>query len=308
VIAELEKQGVDHEHLNYEWCQDHNKEFNLREISAWFIGDIADNKIKNILILGDRWETLQIAMIAKLHNINIYHIGGGEVSKGAYDDDFRRAISQLASYHFIVDDNCHERLYQQGIDSENIYVVGSPRLDNDKTNIKKINFPKKTALVIYHPTTKNDNTYQEITELLDSLRYFDMNYIMLYPNKDKGSDIIINEIEDFAMDERVRLQEKVTLDEYYDLINSVDIMIGNSSAGITETASYHLPTVNIGDRQKDRDCNDNVLHAKCEKHDIVKAITTAMTDGFIDYCNDIDNKFGDGKASEKIVKIVKGLL
>jgi UDP-hydrolysing UDP-N-acetyl-D-glucosamine 2-epimerase len=307
VMQEMDKQYVSYEHLDYEWCQDHDIEFVLRELSGWFTSDIADKNIKNIMIVGDRWETLQIALVAKLNGIKIFHIAGGEVSKGAYDDDFRRAISQMSDCHFVVNIKCEIRLVLQDVCS-NVHVTGSPRLDNDKSELKKINYPKTTALVIYHPTTKLDNTYQEITELLDSLRYFDMNYIILYPNKDKGSDIIINELEDFAMDERVRLEERLPLDEYYNVLNSVDVMIGNSSAGIKETASYNLPTVNIGDRQLERDCNDNVIHCPCEKHEITKAIDTALSDTFKDKCNKVVNKFGDGKASERIVNIVKEIL
>jgi UDP-hydrolysing UDP-N-acetyl-D-glucosamine 2-epimerase len=307
VMDEMEKQGVSYDHLDYEWVQAQPIEQSLLELSRWFYAEIIDMGIKNIFILGDRWETLQIALIAKLSNINIFHQGGGEVSNGSYDNYFRRAISQMSDYHFVIDQKCLQRLHDQGIHYR-VYNCGSPRLDNDKSKLKKINYIKKTGLVIYHPTTMEDNTYQEITELIDSLRYFDMDYIILHPNNDKGSDIIVEEIREFALNDNVRIEESVSLEDFHNILNSVDVMIGNSSAGVIETASYNLPTVNIGLRQLDRDCNDNVIHCRCEKHEIIKAIDTALSDTFKEKCNEVVNKFGDGHASEKIVNFVKEIL
>lgn len=308
IIDELQKQNIDHEYIDYSYIQ---KESNITsamvKLIRKFKSDIKEKQIKHLFIMGDRWETFLISMIANMRSIVTYHQGGGEVTKGAYDEKFRKSISQLADYHFVISKTCRWNLGDQGI-FENVFVCGSPRLDNDKSELNKIKFKKKTGLVIYHPTTKNNNAYEEITEVIDSLRYFDMNYIILYPNLDKESHVIINEIEEFSLNENVKLKRHYPLEKFHDILNSVDVLIGNSSAGILEAASYYLPVVNIGDRQLDRECNNNVIHVPCDKHEIIKGIDSALTDWYKGYCQGVYNKFGDGNSSVEIVDILKGFL
>jgi len=306
IIQECDNQKLDYQLLDYKSIQKMTFKKAKNFIIDQFEKDVKYFKIKNIFILGDRWETLFIASLARLNNLIIFHQGGGEISYGSYDDDCRRAISQLSDYHFVINDRCKERLMEQGI-KDNIYICGTPRLDNKK-RIKRLCFKKKTALVIYHPTTKNEKVIIEINEVLDALRYFDMNYIILYPNLDKNSNLIIHELKKFAFDDRVKLLKNLKLENYYEILNSIDLMIGNSSAGIIETASYCLPTVNVGDRQKGRDCNDNVIHCNCKTLDIVESIKRADSKDFKEHCKLIKNKFGDGQASKKIVEISRSVL
>ncbi len=307
VLKEALKQELNHEFLDYRFLQDHkNIDIAFFYVMEKFMLDLKKKKIKNIFLLGDRWETLLIAMIAKVNNVTIFHQGGGEISTGSYDDNIRHAISNLADYHFVINQKCKIELNNQGI-TDNIFMCGSPRLDFDFDNIKQKKFKKKTALVIYHPTTKNNNAYNEITIVIDSLRYFDMNYIIIYPNLDKESEIIIKELKEFAFDDRVKLKKSFKLNIYLELLKSVDVMIGNSSSGIIETASFGLPTVNIGDRQNNRDCNNNVIHVKCDKHEIIQGIQKALTSEFKEICKNVKNKF-KANSSYKMLSEMKRII
>jgi len=283
----------------------------ISRIGSWF----NSNKIDYVLVLGDRWEILQVAIAAKLYDIPIIHLGGGEVSEGSYDNDFRACISQLSKYHFVVTENCKRNLAKLNI-TDNVYVVGSPRLDcvdrveynHDILDKYSFDKNKKIGLVIYHPETKNLDSIEESAYIFfGSLMAVDMQHLIIYPNHDNGSEIII-EIINRLKGDNIVVVETLKHSDYLSFLNVVDVMIGNSSAGIMETASYRLPTVNVGDRQKGRECNVNVVHVGCERNDIIVAVEDALSTTCKNICAGVKNKFGDGRASEKIVEIIRSEL
>lgn len=291
IIEQMHIQGVKFEVLKYNFDKRNKNESIIRAIKKFKI-DMEILGIENIFIMGNGWEVFVIAMIASINNITIFHQGGGEGLQNG------KPISQLADYHFVIDHRCLLRLSNYNI-IENVYICGSPRLDNDKSKLKKLKL-KKTGLVIYNPIA------DEVSEVIDSLRYFDMNYIILFPELSKESEIVIDEIEDFALNDNVILKKVVSCEKYHNILNSIDVLICNNDS-VIESCNYNLPTVNICD-DIGRDYNDNVINVKCDKHEIVKAIDYALSTDFKEICDSLSNMFGDGTASEYIVSEIKEIL
>ena len=281
--------------------------FCVREIGAYF----ADSQADYVMILGDRFEILMVCACAKLFNIPIIHLGGGEVSEGSYDKDFRDCISRLASVHFTISDKCSDRLKAKGI-TENVYSVGSPRMDYigkfeyNPLILKYYGFDisRRTALVIYHPETNEiKNVEVKAKKFFDTLLDIDLNYIIIYPNHDSGSEHIYSIIDNIQGD-NIRKFKTLHLEDWLSVMNVVDLFIGNSSAGIMETPTFKLPCVNVGNRQQGRDRSGNVVD--CDYNGVKVASSFAISlkhSGIMTY-----NTFGDGKVSERIVKIIRGEL
>tara|TARA_B100000315_G_scaffold219681_1_gene221762 strand:+ start:158 stop:1315 length:1158 start_codon:yes stop_codon:yes gene_type:complete len=275
------------------------------------------NAVDFILLLGDRFEILAVALAALPHNIPIGHLGGGEISEGVIDDSIRHCLTKLSHLHFPITDECANRIKQMGEEDWRIKVVGSPRLDfienvefKSKEKISEelgIDFNGKVALVIYHPVTLEfKDTKIHIDNLLRALEIIDIETIILYPNIDTYSDIIINMIESYAESKsRIKLFKPLGLIGYLSLLNTVDLMIGNSSSAIVECPLFELPAVNIGTRQKGRDRIHNIIDVGYSTEEIVKGIRKGLyNEEFIGSLKGIKNPYGDGKASKKIVEIL----
>ena len=260
-----------------------------------------------IFVLGDRWETLQVSIAATLNNIPIIHQGGGEKSEGAYDDYFRDCISKLSKYHFVIHENCKKRLHKLGI-YDNIYVTGSPRMDykyklkQDKDILNRFGLDqtKKAALVIYHPETKSKKNEENTKKFFQTLDQMDMQYVIIYPNYDKGSQIIFDEINKFR-DQGTVKYTSLPLEDYLSVLSTVDIMIGNSSAGLLETPTFNLPCVNVGDRQKGRDRSHNVIDATYDN--IEEKVRLGLSVNYRESMCCLE--FGDGSVSKDIVRIIR---
>ena len=285
---------------------------NIFEYSSYLmleLGLLFQDDFDAVIVLGDRWEILQVCIAATYHNIPVIHLGGGEVSKGSYDNDFRDCISRLSSYHFVVTENCKKNLNKIGI-TDNIYVAGSPRMDYkysvevDKDILTKygLDKTKKTAIVIYHPETKDMKNIKKHAKIFfRELSKIDLQYIIISPNFDIESQSIVSEIQRFKK-EGVYKSHCLPLDEYLSAMSCVDLMIGNSSAGIMETPTFRIPFVNVGNRQEGRERSGNVID--CGYHNIKESIDIALR-----HRRKLKYKeFGDGRASERIVEIIRSEL
>ena len=271
---------------------------------------IKENNPDYILVLGDRWEILQTVIVGTIHQVPIIHLGGGETSIGSYDDDFRDCISRMSKYHFVVTEKCKKNLNKIGI-YDNIYVVGSPRMDYlyhiriNKDIIKDIGLdPKKDiGLVVYHPETKSKDMNEKTDMFFDALSNFDMQYIIINPNNDTGSDYIKKKIKSFR-NKGVKKYDSVCLEDWVSLLDGVDVMIGNSSAGIMETPTFKLPFVNVGDRQKGRERSGNVIDADYENMET--CLELSLMDDY--KAGLFFDPFGDGVVSDRIVRILEEMI
>jgi GDP/UDP-N,N'-diacetylbacillosamine 2-epimerase (hydrolysing) len=288
----------------------------IKNFSEYF----KDDKPDMLVLLGDRHEILAVALASLPYNIPIAHLGGGEVSEGAIDDSIRHALTKLSHLHFAITEKCAERIIKMGEEPWRVHAAGSPRLDfttrmkyKSKEELGEklgIDFSGKTALVIFHPSTLENKSAEEQTdELIKALASVDCYKIIFYPNIDVNSDVIISKLEDFCKERHdAKLFLPLEMEDYLSLLNSVDILIGNSSAGIVEAPSFRLPVVNVGNRQKGRDCMSNVIHAGNDSMEIAEAISKGLNDkDFIASLSEMKNIYGDGRASEKIADIISSV-
>src|SRR3989338_2613949 len=254
------------------------------------------------------------AVAAAHMNIPVGHIQGGEVS-GSIDESLRHATSKFAHFHFPANKDAADRLRRMGEDPKNIFTVGCPSLDalfNAKKIPKKelekqlgFNLGRKFIIIIQHTvTTEVEEVPEQIRQTLSAVKELVIPALLLYPNNDAGALAIIKEIEKT----NIKRLRTVSLDVYANLLSYASALVGNSSSGIHETASFHAPTVNIGTRQQGRLRPNNVIDAPNDKDKIKAAIKKALYDKkFLEKVRKCENPYGDGHSAERIVKVLKEL-
>jgi len=271
-----------------------------------------------LLILGDRYETFIAATCAMMMNVPIAHMNGGESTEGAIDEQIRHAITKMAHIHFPGAEYYKERIIKMGEEAWRVFNVGQAGVENikrlevySKPAIEKqlnIELNKRIFLITYHPVTlESENVEIQIDNLLNSLREFDAKFIFTYPNADFGSKIVIDKINEFVKEiKNAYVFSNLGQKKYLSLLNYADVMIGNSSSGIIESPIFRLPVVNIGNRQKGRLRNKNIIDTGYTKREIVDAINKSLFDEkFKRGLNEIESIYGDGTTSIKITKVLK---
>ncbi|QCH26955.1 UDP-N-acetylglucosamine 2-epimerase [Clostridium tyrobutyricum] len=273
-----------------------------------------------MLILGDRYEIFIAATCAMIMNIPIAHMNGGESTEGLVDEQIRHAITKMSHIHFPGAEYYRKRIIKMGEESWRVFNVGQAGIENvkrlkllnkeqleEKLNIK---LDKKIFIITYHPVTLDvENIGQQVDNLLEAVKRFDAIYIFTYPNADFGSEIIINKIKKFVKENSnanifYNLGQKI----YLSLLKYADVMIGNSSSGIIESPIFKLPVVNIGDRQKGRLRNNNIIDTRYTHDSIYNGIYKALFNKeFKNKLKDLQNIYGDGLTSEKIVDVIKNI-
>lgn len=272
-----------------------------------------------VLVLGDRYELLGFCMAAVLCRIPIIHIHGGELTQGALDDKIRHAVTKMASIHFPSIDRYARRIIQMGEDPARVYPVGALGIDSimctklpDKAELFRelgIHSSLPVAVVTYHPVTGShmEAAKEEITNVLEALLAAGLFAVITMPNADAGGDIITKEILKYTAryGERMIFHKSLGRRRYLGLMKHADLMAGNSSGGILESASFRLPAVNIGSRQKGRMAPENVIHCPCEKSSIEAALRQGLSRTFRDSLQNCKNPYGDGKAAQRILSVIR---
>jgi UDP-N-acetylglucosamine 2-epimerase (hydrolysing) len=238
-----------------------------------------------IVVHGDRLEALAGAIVGAFNNILVAHIEGGEVS-GTVDELIRHAISKLSHAHFVSNEGAQRRLIQMGEKSESVFVIGSPDVDvmmsdnlPDLKDVKahyEIEFDQYAVLLFHPVTTETHLLASHAAELVDAAIESELNYVVIFPNNDMGSSIIIDHYQKFKDNERFRVFPSIRFEKFLVLLKNASFILGNSSAGIREAPYYGLPTINIGTRQNNRAASDSkIFNCVCEKNEILAAIKTA---------------------------------
>jgi UDP-N-acetylglucosamine 2-epimerase (non-hydrolysing)/GDP/UDP-N,N'-diacetylbacillosamine 2-epimerase (hydrolysing) len=268
-----------------------------------------------LLLIADRYEMLAPAAVALALRIPIAHIEGGEVSEGAIDDAVRNALTKLSHIHFTSTPAARERVIALGEEEWRVHRAGAPSLDHlrrqallSRDEIEKrlqLNLQTPTILVAYHPLTIARDTLQEVDALFTALGDLSEQILFCYPNADAGSRALIERTRSFiASRGRGKVFTNLDTVTYLSLLRQVDLLVGNSSSGIMESASFSLPTVNVGLRQQGRERPRNVLDADADPHSILRAIGRARTNEFRESLSGMINPYGDGFASETIVRVL----
>jgi UDP-N-acetylglucosamine 2-epimerase (hydrolysing) len=268
-------------------------------------------KIKPELVIvhGDRIEPLACAVVCCLNNIKVAHVEGGELS-GTVDEIFRHSLSKLSNIHFVTNLRAKKRLIQMGELSNCIFVTGSPDVDlilsknlpllEDAKKRYSINFDS-FVIAIFHPvTTDIKNLRFNINNFIKTLQFSKKKIILIYPNNDLGSDVIIKEYNKIK-DKNFKIFPSLRFEYYLTLLKNCEFIIGNSSSGITEAPYYGVPTINIGDRQKNRAKLKSIINCTYKSNAILKCIKK--------FSNKKRFKksyfFGVGNSKKKILEILK---
>lgn len=271
-----------------------------------------------IIILGDRFEILSIAIACLFLKIPVCHIHGGEITEGAFDNSIRNAITKLSHIHFTATTEFRRRVIQLGEKPENVHAVGGLGVDNlysckyiKKQKLEKIlniRFLKKNLLINFHPTTLEDLTPKEqILRLLRVLKQLkEIRLIFTLPNCDPGGQIMINEIKKFVKHNKnsiflSSLGQRV----FFSCLIYVDGVIGNSSSGILEVPYFKKPTINIGDRQKGRPIAKSVINCSYNSNSIKKALKVMYSKKFQSSLKNLKGTYGRSGASVKISRILE---
>lgn len=268
-----------------------------------------------LLVIADRYEMLAPACVALALRIPVAHIEGGEISEGAIDDRVRNALTMMAHIHFTSTHLARARVIAMGEEEWRVHRAGAPSLDHlrhshllSKDQLEdrlQISLSQPTLLVAYHPVTIFRETTREANALFEALQSVSDQILFCYPNADAGSRMLIERTTEF-LSRRANGRIFTNLDAvtYWSLLRNVSALIGNSSSGIMETASFALPTVNIGMRQQGRERPKNVLDAPADSTAILSAIHAARSDSFRHSLRGMTNPYGDGHAAETIVRVL----
>lgn len=268
-----------------------------------------------LLLIADRYEMLAPASVALSLRIPIAHIEGGEISEGAIDDAVRNALTKMSHIHFTSTVAARERVIAMGEEPWRVHRAGAPSLDHlsrsrlltrEEVEARcSIDLSTPPLLVAYHPVTLEQETTAESAALFTALEQLSGPIVFCYPNADAGSRLLIARTREF-ISSRPESRLFVNLDAvtYWSLLRCVDVMVGNSSSGIMETASFALPTVNVGIRQKGRERARNVLDAPSEAAAVLACIAQARSPEFRRSLTGMSNPYGDGHAAERIVDVL----
>ena len=270
-----------------------------------------------LLVLGDRFE-MHAAVVASLpFKIPVAHLYGGGSTEGAIDEPIRHSITKMSHLHFVSTELNARRVIQMGEDPWRVVVSGAASLDNlgrlpllSRQELRErygLHLAGPTLLVTYHPVTlEYEQTEMQITELLAALEDADFSVIFTYPNADTQGRLIIEMVHGYtARHKRSQVVVNLGTQAYFSLMSHVSAMVGNSSSGITEAASFKLPVVNIGTRQQGRVREKNVIDVGYSRAQVLAGIEKAVSPQFQASLEDLVNPYGDGHAAERILDKLK---
>lgn len=266
-----------------------------------------------LLLLGDRGEMLAGAIAALHLGINTVHIHGGERS-GTVDEPIRHAISKLSTFHFVATQISADRLTKMGESSDSVFVTGAPGIDDMKGHVSPqkrklfegstLDPETKTALFVFHPVVgEEDELSQQTTVIIDACLSQGLQLVIGLPNSDSGGNLIRDAIHNHSEADSFLVFQHFDRYTYLSWLHHADFIIGNSSSGIIEAASFNTPTINVGSRQMLRERNDSVLDVNPVFDELVDAINGVISSPR----PDVSNIYGDGTAGERIVELMENI-
>ena len=265
-----------------------------------------------VMLLGDRYEILAVAVAAGNTGTPVFHLCGGDTTEGAVDEWIRHSVTKISYLHFVTNAESRKRVIQLGEDPSRVFNYGSTSIDNILTiaNIGKEEALQsiglknsKYALCTYHPVTmERGSAVRQAEQLLNAIRAFpEIEFIVTKANADQ-SGAEINRLLDRAEKEIENLHVFVSLGSrlYLSLMRFSEFVIGNSSSGIIEAPALHVATVNIGNRQRGRLQSGSIINCRTNTNSIIEAIRTALSDEHKKTCREVVSPYGTGHAAEQI--------
>jgi len=242
---------------------------------------VKKNSPDMIIVHGDRIETLAGAIVGSFNNILVSHIEGGEIS-GTVDELIRHAVSKLSHIHFTANDEAKQRLVQLGEVKNSIFTIGSPdiqimtsvELPTIKEVLKHYEIPfRDFGVMIFHPiTTELDTLNDQINEVVSSLIDSNKNFIVIYPNNDNGTEIILEKIHELENNKKFMIFPSIRFLYFLTILKNAQFILGNSSAAVREAEVFGTPAINIGSRQRNRSKNKEIINVEPKRELILNAI------------------------------------
>lgn len=274
-----------------------------------------------VVILGDRFEIVPVALAAVIFKIPVGHIHGGEISQGAIDETFRHAVTKMATIHFAATEPYRKRILQMGENPDLTFNFGAPGLDalyklpllnrSELEAALDFSLAGTVALVTYHPVTiEPGSASQQIDNVLAAIEASGIRALFTKANADLDGGVINRRLADFCRSspERFRLFDNLGQVRYLSCMKELDLMLGNSSSGLIEAPSFRLPVVNVGVRQKGRTRAANVIDVGNGVENIMDGIAQALSPAFKVSLEGMQNpydRFRDGMTSRRIKDTLK---
>lgn len=285
--------------------------------SRWF----ATHRCDLLLFLGDRWELWGVTIPAFVHGIPLAHISGGEVTEGVIDDSVRHSHTKISALHFAATEAYARNISMMGEEDWRISVVGECGLDQihdaeiASADALKAHFDVdltlETLLVTFHPSTLDFETpvSAQIGALLEGLEGFTKHQLVFTaPGMEQGSEEVLTAIRAFVgRHPAARLVDHFGSRNYLAVMRAAKVVVGNSSSGLVEAPSIGVPTVNVGQRQKNRMAAESVQHVGYRPGAIRAAVERALTPEYQRFsraCPNPYDPYRDGKNSERIVTAI----
>ncbi|STP03853.1 UDP-N-acetylglucosamine 2-epimerase [Helicobacter acinonychis] len=280
---EILKDGFEHVFLSKPYENEIPMDFALANTITQFSSFIAQEKPDLIIVHGDRIESLACAIVASFNNILCAHIEGGEVS-GTLDESIRHSVSKLAHLHYVCNQQAERNLIQMGEKMECIFNIGSSDIDamlGDLPDFEEVEryyyqikrFNRNYAILIYHPVVSETiDLPKHVFEVLEGVKASLKNFVVIYPNNDLGSNIILKALEGLKGHDRFIAFPSMRFEYFLTLLKNAQFIIGNSSCGIREAGVYGVPCINCGTRQHNRSDAKHIINVKENKDEIYLAI------------------------------------
>ncbi len=283
---------------------------NIGHMLVGFVQALQAQRPDSLLLLGDRGEMLAGALAAIHLGIPVVHLHGGERS-GTVDEPVRHAISKLANLHLVATGAARDRLIRMGEEGDTIHVVGAPGLDGlvelatlDRAQLcVHVDFDvrRPVGLLVYHPVLNEaDKASGQVIDLVEAALTCGFQVLALMPNSDAGSDAVRDVLTQARREGRIALQTHLKRHEFVSWMAAADVMLGNSSSGIIEAASFGTPVVNVGSRQNQRERNVNVIDVPVRASEMHTALEDALKHGRYPR----SNLYGDGRSGGRIVELL----
>ena len=270
-----------------------------------------------VVILGDRYEMHIAATVCMMLRIPIAHLHGGEVSEGAVDDSIRHCITKMSSLHFTSTEEYRKRVIQLGEQPDRVFNVGAIGVENlklvpllSKEELEAslhYKIDENTVICTYHPVTLGNRTSaDEIKDFLAALDEFpELRVLFTMPNSDQGGDTIKVAIEEYcAKNSHCMAFISLGMRRYLSALKYVSAVIGNSSSGILEVPSAHIPTLNIGDRQNGRTKSKSVVDCKSDKDAIIAGLQIILSTDFREFCKTTENPYDKEGTAQNIYNVI----
>ena len=311
-LIEIERCNYPNLHTFYNYSDEASMDVTLANTISGFTKFVATVKPDLIVIHGDRVEALAASIVGSLNNILVAHIEGGERS-GTIDELLRHATSKLSHLHFVSNTTAKHRLIQMGETPESVFCIGSPDIDvMFSSSLPELSLAKSYykiefqdyALALFHPITTEIQTLErDIDAFVQALIESDQKYVMVYPNNDHGSKIILERLRVLKGHPNFRIFPSLRFEYFLTLLKNADFIIGNSSAGVREAPYYGVPTINVGSRQNQRALAPSIHNTDPDKDSILSTIQS-LSEGKYDIAT--TDEFGQTGAAAAFLDVLKG--